>query len=278
MSIKINVDDEHPMVPAHELSSHDALVGLRDLDAVVTDSVAWYGQMRAHLARLCRLKGGARPATAFLVAPRVLLTNYHVVRRYIGEDGPIKAPPIRAWFDYSITPQGSEQGQAYRVADDWLIAYSPKGKADDEIEPRSIEAGPNELDYALLRLSGVPGEQRGYVVVPSGYSDLRRPLPLTILQYTTRSRAEVAFAPDGVQAVNQARTRVTHRVNTDESSSGSPVFDKDWRLVALHRGLVRVPLGQKHKHNEAIPIATIRDHFLANQDVTDDARAEVGWG
>lgn len=272
------VDDDHPPVPARDLRSVDDLVKLRDLGGIVQDTGSWFDEMNRILRCVCRLKIGYTPATAFLVAPGVLLTNYHVVADYIESDRVVPAPPITAWFDYEFSLVAGEEGELHRLADDWLIAHSPRSAADEESEPRTTEAGLDELDYALLRLRDAPGDQRGYIRLPREGLDLWHHQPLTIVQFPDVSAVAVAFAPDGAQVMNQLRTRVSHRVNTDESSSGSPVFDKDWRLVALHRGYIKVPLGQEHQHNEAIPIDTIRDHFLNNPEVSPQARAEVGWG
>ncbi len=76
--------------------------------------------------------------------------------------------------------------------------------------------------------------------------------------------------------MNAQRTRFTHRVNTKDASSGSPIFDMNLQVVGLHRGWVRPPDGEKITLNEAIPIDRIRRHFLAN--ATKAQRAEVGWG
>ncbi len=50
--------------------------------------------------------------------------------------------------------------------------------------------------------------------------------------------------------MNANQTRVRYRTNTETGSSGSPCFNSDWDLVALHHsGIV--------KYNEGIPINCI---------------------
>lgn len=55
-------------------------------------------------------------------------------------------------------------------------------------------------------------------------------------------------------SVNANRTRLTHRVNTEPGSSGSPCLTFDLKLVALHHH-------GDARRNESIPIATIAEHL-----------------
>ena len=58
--------------------------------------------------------------------------------------------------------------------------------------------------------------------------------------------------------VNNAGNRIRYTVPTQPGSSGSPVFDSDWRLVALHHA--GDPDTVKPEFNEGIPISTIAKH------------------
>lgn len=113
----------------------------------------------------------------------------------------------------------------YTLAKKWKIGFSGTSAADNLPEPRPIEAGLDELDYALLRLESAPGEERGIIEVPHELPALEAPMALCCIQYPIDSAQCFAFSPDGLQQVNAQRTRFTHRVNTKDASSGSPIFD-----------------------------------------------------
>ncbi|MEQ9484100.1 trypsin-like peptidase domain-containing protein [Coleofasciculus sp. F4-SAH-05] len=38
------------------------------------------------------------------------------------------------------------------------------------------------------------------------------------------------------QIVQVGEDYIDHNVSTDEGSSGAPIFNRDWQLVAIHRG------------------------------------------
>ena len=65
---------------------------------------------------------------------------------------------------------------------------------------------------------------------------------------------KLALDTQAVVEVNQNQARVRYRTNTEPGSSGSPVFDQNWNLVALHHS--GEPAFQPH-WNEGIPFATI---------------------
>jgi hypothetical protein len=103
-------------------------------------------------------------------------------------------------------------------------------------------------------------------------------MPLLILQHPkkpdqylqTVDLHPLRFAFDVVTEVNENSSRVRYKVNSEPGSSGSPCFDPDWNLVALHHsGDPReiVPA----EYNEGIPISSIR------RALPDDVRKRLGW-
>ncbi len=63
-----------------------------------------------------------------------------------------------------------------------------------------------------------------------------------------------------VVAFNGAGTRVRYDANSRDGSSGSPVFDTDLQLVALHHA--RDP-HEPPSWNQAVPIGTVRADWAA---------------
>jgi V8-like Glu-specific endopeptidase len=62
---------------------------------------------------------------------------------------------------------------------------------------------------------------------------------------------------DSILGENDNGTRLRYRTNTEHGSSGSPCFDCDWNLVALHH--YGDPAYHKNpEFNQGIPIRAIR--------------------
>jgi len=119
----------------------------------------WREQLGKIEAQICRIEiatsQGTIFGTGFLLAPDVVMTNYHVMEKVIlGEDG-ITANDVILHFNYNKRlADGStlNQGTEYHLAQDWLIDKSPY--VTENITPQ-----PDELDYALLRIDGSPGTE-----------------------------------------------------------------------------------------------------------------------
>ncbi|MEO1429882.1 MAG: effector-associated domain EAD1-containing protein [Cyanobacteria bacterium J06633_8] len=209
------------------------------------DVNTWREKLGTIEAQVCRIeitKKNNIPCfgTGFLIAPNVVITNYHVIEPLISE----KATPenVILRFDYKQLPEGKvvNKGTEYRlVADDWLIDKSPY---TDNPLPTA-----DELDYALLRVDGVPGEesiannsvpdtpQRGWIKLPESLDyEFVADTPLLILQHPDAQPLKLAFDTDAIISINENSTLVKYKTNTEGGSSGSPCFDINWNLVALH--------------------------------------------
>ena len=58
--------------------------------------------------------------------------------------------------------------------------------------------------------------------------------------------------------MNANRSRVRYSTNTESGSSGSPCFDQNWNLVALHHGGdPNFDVGHRPEFNEGIPVDAI---------------------
>jgi hypothetical protein len=100
-----------------------------------------------------------------------------------------------------------------------------------------------------------PGTQRGWIKLPQDFQPpFIKDSPLFIVQHPQAEPIKLALKTNSVLDVNDMRTRVRHRTDTDHGSSGSPCFDQDWNLVALHHS------GDPNfafVYNEGIPVDTI---------------------
>ncbi|HEY0152908.1 MAG TPA: trypsin-like peptidase domain-containing protein [Longimicrobium sp.] len=230
----------------------------------------WRQQMFRLEGRVCRVEVGGSPAgTGFLVAPDLVLTNYHVLMGVITD--PSLAAGVRMRFDYRVLGNGLQSdGTLAALAADWLVDHSPFTDAERRGQPDSVPPTPDELDYALVRLdrplgaepadAARQGEPRGWVNVPAAAPAVAPGMPLFILQHPLAQPLKLAIDTQGVQEVNPGGTRIRYATNTESGSSGSPCFDTNWGLVALHH------YGDpafKHPatYNQGIPIAAIRDRL-----------------
>lgn len=184
------------------------------------------GMLRQGLERansVCKITFIDRPpeasGTGVLIAPGLVLTNYHVLSLKEGVDLNAIARSARFEFGY-ISPKFGEttRTQTLEAADNEpVLAFSPI----------------HELDYALLRFT--PDADFAIEPIPCNNSSQLMPKsPLNILQHPEGNAMKVSLSNNGVVKTNETRGLVLYVNPTKRGSSGSPCFDNDWRLVALH--------------------------------------------
>jgi len=148
--------------------------------------------------------------TGFLVRKNLLITNNHVISDK--ED----ARRSKIWFNYQKTAMGPDAETAeFGLDPDMAFATSPMDDGDDWTAVR-VKGNPNAR-WGALNLADVTAKVKDFVNIiqhPGG-------MPKQIALYHN----VVVFADD---------SRVQYLTDTMLGSSGSPVFDSEWRVVALH--------------------------------------------
>ncbi len=232
------------------------------------DSVLWATQLFSQIRRVCCIEmAGARVATGFLVGPNVVLTNHHAVKSAI--EAKLDVSGISCLFDYYRRPDNGQLTEGVRVGlaagfSEWHADSSPSLKSADEIAgapPATLD----QLDHALLVLAQPLGRsamyeggpKRGWIKVPETAPLLPIGAPISILQHPKSKEQKLTSDLHSVLSVGP--TRLRHKTNTDEGASGSPCFDLDWKLVALHH--FGDPDHVPAKFNQAVPIAAIRERL-----------------
>jgi V8-like Glu-specific endopeptidase len=221
----------------------------------------WVAEAEVRTARV-EISGKAE-GTGFLVGPDLLMTNWHVVEHSV--HGAV------ARFDHST----ASPGRPVAFAADWRVAYSPHDSEANEVSPDGPEAG--TWDFALVRLAEPVGEQaigrdsttqgvdrRGYYQLDWGPYAFESAEPLIILGHPNGGAIQLSYASPAGARVSSKRNRVRYNTNTSGGSSGSPVFNRDFRVIALHNAAGK---GAGHgMFNQGVPIAGIGTALLAQLD------------
>lgn len=228
---------------------------------VKLDLQIWLDRLVQVKNRVCRIEIGPRAAgTGFLVGPRAVLTNWHVVDK---AERAGKLADLRCRFDYIRLSDGSRQPGVTVALDDQGIAVSaPFSPAELTATPDIPEPRPEELDFALLVLAdaagdhAVDGGHRGWISLPGTGFALTADAPILIVQHPDGAPLKLAMDTQSVIGANGNGTRIRYRTNTDNGSSGSPCFSMDWDPVLLHH--FGDPAWGEPKFNQGVPLDLIR--------------------
>lgn len=202
--------------------------------------------------------------TGFLVGPDLVLTNHHVVERLL--EDPEASAGWECRFDLKRAANGAllANGQTVSFHSDWCVDASPPSPHDEEPDPKP-DPEDDELDFALIRLAKRMGDEsagsdksetaRGFVELrakPVNYVSKRVVL---IMQHPKALPMKLAFSAEQTITVNARQNRIRYTLPTEPGSSGSPVFDGEWNLIALHHS--GDPKKENPAYNEGIPIHLI---------------------
>jgi len=159
--------------------------------------------------------------TGFLVAPRVLMTNHHVL-----PDG-ATARNSKVEFDYYEREDGRAwPTQLYGLEPDLFFLTDPR------LDFSIVAVRPESSDGQRIETRG-----RVALVAESGKALVRE--PVFIIQHPLGKPQAVVFDNNEILAV--VDDFLHYVADTERGSSGSPVFNLQWQLAALHHaGVPRV--------------------------------------
>ncbi len=168
--------------------------------------------------------------TGFLVAPGLVMTNHHVLSS-------------RDNAEQSVLEFGYEEGENLnRVA----------------LEPDRFFLADEGLDFAIVACDREKTEKIRPIPLLRNPATVSTPERVNIIQHPRGRKKEVALQENKVTAIMD---RVIHyKTDTEPGSSGSPVFNNQWELVALHHaGFVQ---DGREVTNEGIRISAIVAYLL----------------
>lgn len=238
--------------------------------------------------------------SGFLVAPDVVMTNYHVIEKFLKTDpqtGEIVAnadgKELYFFFDYLWDPapklppgQVEHKSICVTAAEgrDWLLR-ARESLENDGTADSPTHAGTN-FDYAVVRLArrvgALPARLSGGV--KRGWLRLRETQISLMDKEALRGKRIMVFqhpetSPQmydigDYEQLDPSLTRVWYRVNTAHGSSGGAAVDTDGQLFALHNAEVvrevKGPDGERLRLNQGVFIDLIvKDLKQAVPDVVD---------
>jgi endonuclease G, mitochondrial len=157
--------------------------------------------------------------TGFLVSPRLLMTNNHVLPT------PQSAQGSLVQFNYQFGLDGRPlTAVSFDLDPDAFYLTSKSTDLDFTLVAiRETSGGGAKLaDYGFMRLVDLTDE------VLAGES-------VTIIQHPGGEPKQIALRENFVLAIPQTADRyLYYQTDTTPGSSGSPVFNDDWEVVALH--------------------------------------------
>lgn len=199
--------------------------------------IAWLEQGTIAAQSVCRIITPAGNGTGFLIAPGVVLTNNHVL------PSATTLPGSRAEFNYQNDAHGQPlPAHRYKFDDRQFVTNAA-------------------LDFTLVTMlsdsAKPPLEQWGVMRVNPD----SEPLPnehVVIIQHPEGGPKQVCLTAN--QVVNVWEHRLQYTTDTLPGSSGAPVCNERWEVIALHHagGKLKVNAkGEQRFVNEGILLSHI---------------------
>jgi len=194
---------------------------LQDINYLERGAVAARAVGRIAIRRRGILTGWG---TGFLIAPNVLLTNHHVL-----PDAAL-AKSSQAHFAYERTYQGEESGPCVFA-----------------LEPDRLFHADEKLDFAVVGISSQaensdePLSSYGYLPLLEVTGKVADGEWLSIIQHPNGELKQVCVREN--KLLKRTENELWYSTDTLGGSSGSPVFNNDWYVVALHHSGVARKVG-----------------------------------
>jgi V8-like Glu-specific endopeptidase len=192
------------------------------------------GLQRARSVVRVSIPGGA--GTGFLTKNNLLVTNNHVISSI--ED----ARRAKIWFNYQKTATGEDA-----PVEDFML------DPDDGFATSPMDGGD---DWTAVRVKGDANARWGTLDLAE--SSVKVNDFVNIIQHPKGESKKIALYHNIV--VFSDNSRVQYLTDTEPGSSGSPVFNSEWQIVALHHsGNERIEPGTNKvfRCNEGIHVNTL---------------------
>jgi hypothetical protein len=164
----------------------------------------------------------ANAGTGFLVADDLVLTNHHVMSSEFrdSEQQILKNAGLTTLHFGHVSPTRGE----------------PIHEQVFKLDPQElIVAKSVELDFALLRVEAAIKEAKNLKRVRFAGQAATERKTLHMLQHPGGQVMQLALSGNAVTFISDDGTRLEYVTPAAKGSSGSPCFNDEWEVVALHR-------------------------------------------
>lgn len=262
VSASIDELSRRPEAMAARMQGPEAILG-STLDFV---GIAFFDRGRRAGDAVARVayRNGAPQGTGFMVAPRLFLTNHHVIK------SETHAESFVAEFDYEL--DGLRRNRLVSS-----FAFDP--------DHCFVTDGIDGLDFTLIgigaRRSGSRAlDEFGYLPLSDASDKHMLGEIANVIQHPDGRFKEVVLRENHLVARDDTVQVLHYVADTEQGSSGSPVFNNEWEPIALHHwagpwrevmDTAGLPLSREI--NEGIRISAIVGHLA--QASADGARGDV---
>lgn len=204
------VGEEVDWLAQADISDLEKLMGKQS--TLLPISFLEVGRVRAR--SVARVKVGDGYGSGFLIRENIFVTNHHV----LPDTGSARAATLQ--FNFQKTQEG---------LDEKLVEFG--------LDPDSGFATSLEDDWTLCRVRGDANAEWGQIeMAPAEVNVGDRAI---IVQHPGGGPKQIAFYHNLIAFANDHR--VQYLTDTLNGSSGSPVFDNRWRLIAVHHSGGDIP-------------------------------------
>lgn len=249
-------------------NGYERIIGASDLL-----SINFLDRGRRAADAVCRIKlpveGGESYGTGFLIGPRLLITNNHVLF------SPAEAAQAEAEFHYEHDIDG---------------VLRPGVRFN--LDPVQLFYTSTELDITLVAVaamsdSGVPIERYGWLpLLPLSGKSVDGEW-VSIIQHPGGMTKQIAIHASQIIKLDPAKVSgitdsfIHYTTDTEPGSSGSPVLNDQWQVVAIHHKAVQAPRKRgdggeiRWLANEGVRVSAIFKHLESKRFENENARAAL---
>jgi endonuclease G len=257
--------------PHSDPNGFERIIGESDLL-----SINFLDRGRRSADAVCRIKlpmeGGLAYGTGFLIGPRLLMTNNHVL------GNAAEAAQAEAQFGYDHDLDGVLRDP---------VCFN--------LDPHQLFFTSSEIDVTIVAVAGLadngaPLDRYGWLPLIPVTGKVVDGEWVTIIQHPGGQPKQIAIHSSQIIRLDPARfdpellARFIHySTDTEPGSSGSPVFNDQWQVVALHHKAVPAPAKKNQRPdaepewlaNEGVRVSAIFNLLERNRFEDDNARAAL---